>query len=179
MIEFLVVMARGRFLNDFSNLPQSSALKALTPGAALRLLGLKKPPTYLHFLPTSLNSLIEMTYLAFFSSLQKLNSPSRVGGFLFGGGQGEGDLVQDLSVSGLGFLIGFLTLIILSVDLEDFLFLRVLRSRDTEPFLLAFLFFYRAFALALASSSCSSVQVQEMLTFLPAFLAASASASFS
>lgn len=69
MIEFLVVMARGRFLNDFSNLPQSSALKALTPGAALRLLGLKNPPTYLHFLPTSLNSLIEMTYLAFFSSL--------------------------------------------------------------------------------------------------------------
>jgi hypothetical protein len=140
MIEFLVVMARGRFLNVFSNFPHSSALKALTPGAALRLLGLKNPPTYLHFLPTSLNSLIEMTYLAFFSSRLKLNSPSRVGGFLLGGQTflgGEGDLVQDLSVSGLGFLIGFLTLIFLSTDLEEFLFLRVLRSRDIEPFLLA------------------------------------------
>ena len=67
MIESLPVMLRGRFLNDFSKLPSQSALKALTPGAALRFLGLKKPPTYLHFLPTSLNSLIEMTYLAFFS----------------------------------------------------------------------------------------------------------------
>lgn len=154
MIEFLVVMARGRFLNDFSNFPQSSALKALTPGAALRLLGLKKPPTYLHFLPTSLNSLIEMIYLAFFSSFQKLNSPSRVGGILLGGG--EGDLEQDLSVSGLA-LTGFLTLIFLSTDLEVFLFLRVLRSIEAELSLQVFLFFQRVFALALASLSCSSV----------------------
>ena len=163
MIESLVVMARGRFLNDFSNLPQSSALKALTPGAALRLFGLKKPPTYLHFLPTSLNSLIEMIYLAFFSSFQKLNSPSRVGGFLLGGilhtflGGGEGDLEQDdLSVSGLAF-IGFLTLIFLSTDLEVFLFLRVLRSIDAELSLLVFLSFQRVFAFALASSLFSSV----------------------
>ena len=171
MIESLVVMARGRFLNDFSNLPQSSALKALTPGAALRLFGLKKPPTYLHFLPTSLNSLIEMIYLAFFSSFQKLNSPSRVGGFLLGGilhtflGGGEGDLEQDcffsggehdLSVSGLGF-IGFLTLIFLSTDLEVFLFLRVLRSIEAELSLLVFLSFQRVFAFALASSAFSSV----------------------
>ncbi len=159
MIEFLPVMLRGRFLNDFSKFPSQSVLKALTPGAALRLLGLKKPPTYLHFLPTSLNSLIEMTYLASFSRRLKLNSPSRVGGFFFGGDflqTGEGDLEQDFSVTGLR-LIGFLTLIFLSTDLEEFLTLRVLRSSDRDLSLLVFLSLARVLALALASSLFSSV----------------------
>ena len=181
-------MLRGRFLKDFSNLPSSSALKALTPGAFLRFLGLQNPPTYLHFLPMSLYSLIVRTQLPCSLRCSKTNSPSRVGKYSssFLTGLLLSSLLSLLRVGyflPLGLVLqlslGDLDFLRRSTEPETLLDLRARPSAEREAFLLDFLSFARAEAFALASSYSSSVQVHEILTFLPLFSEASASAFLS